>query len=124
MGVVKPLSPQRLARRKELAAVLRAGEYKRGTGRLQEEHRTGRYCCLGVACRVAERHGIAVVVNDDAKLRGVILAGAQRAVESYYGFTTCEQSSLADMNDSQEKDGEYLHSWDEIADHIETGDLR
>lgn len=117
------LTEEQIERRKELAAVLRAGECRRGNGRLQEANRADHYCCLGVACRVAERHGIAVVVNDDAKLRGDLLAGAQRAVESYYGFTSCEQSSLASLNDA-DAGGSYRHTWDEIADHIETGDLR
>lgn len=118
-----PLTAEQIERRKELAAVLRAGEYKRGSGLLQEEHRAEHYCCLGVACRVAEQHGIAVVVDDDARLRGATLYAHQPDVGNYYGFTAIEQSILADMDD-QIEDGKYLYSWDEIAAHIETGDLR
>jgi hypothetical protein len=39
--------------RREWIAALRSGEYEQGRGSLC---RNGRYCCLGVACAVIEKH--------------------------------------------------------------------
>jgi hypothetical protein len=120
---VKPLSEQRLARRKELADALRSGDYKRGNGQLQTP--TGTYCCLGVACRVAEDHGVKVRQHvgglHAGKLFGPTLSHHQPNVERYYGFTQHEQTELAHTNDSFGSKDEYKYSWDTIADAIETG---
>ena len=118
MGVVKPLSPQRLARRKELADAIRSGRFERGTGYLQRSKNM--YCCLGVACRVAEQHGTKITESDDGHLVGNELE-YQPQVKFYYGFTADEQFCLANLNDNR---GGAAHTWDEIAAHIETGDLR
>ena len=120
--MTEPLTAEQIERRKELAVVLRAGEYKRGTGCLQEEYRTGHYCCLGVACCVAERHGVHVAMRG-GRLVGGHLQSHQPDVERYYGFTAGEQGDLSDMNDTT-NDGEFVHSWDAIAAYIETGVLR
>lgn len=121
MTNVKPLSEQRLARRKELADVLRSGWYQRDTGKLQS--RDG-YCCLGVACRVAEAHHVKTTQDHNGTLDGTILADRQPNVERYYGFTKHEQSELAHANDTLGVQCTYKYSWGEIADAIETGKYR
>lgn len=130
---VKPMSKQHLARRAELAAAIRSGDYTRATGRLEFfEGGSPRHCCLGVACRVAAKHH--VKLNDRSDFPGapstlidVYLTGAggqQPNVARYYGLTQHEQRELAKLNDNHNDTGGFVTSWDEIAQHIEVGDLR
>lgn len=49
------------AHRAEWVAALRSGEYQQTTGRLR---RGENFCCLGVACEVAGKHGITRRVGD------------------------------------------------------------
>jgi hypothetical protein len=54
------MQPNKENLRKWIAA-LRSGEFKQGTGRLYSADVVTlekRYCCLGVACEVAERDGV------------------------------------------------------------------
>jgi hypothetical protein len=60
MTVSRHLSPEQQARVREWVRRLRSGEYEQGRGwlhviSLQGEHK---YCCLGVACELAEEAGI------------------------------------------------------------------
>ncbi len=65
-------TPEEQARNRGLVvAALRSGEFTQGHHSMQ---RNGKYCCLGVACRVAERHGVDVTVHADGALCGASLA--------------------------------------------------
>lgn len=130
--MTKPLSEQRLAHRKELADALRSGDYRRTSGTLERRYAGGaQHCCLGLACRVAEKHRVKVVEHEDSngrgRLYGDILSGAggaaQPNVARYYGFTMSEQRALARMNDAA-RGAQWEYSWDEIAADIETGRWR
>lgn len=46
---------------------LRSGQYKQTTMTLQDGDA---FCCLGVACKVAEQHGIAADYDADGELDG------------------------------------------------------
>jgi hypothetical protein len=45
-----------------LVDALRSGRFQQGTGRLAK---AGRYCCLGVACVVAQENGLALTTQAD-----------------------------------------------------------
>lgn len=106
---------------KEWVAALRSGEYRQGKNMLQNTN--GTYCCLGVACEVARKHGIEVQdryvkVNDHRTikvLRGLDLC-TQGPVRQAFGITECGQlsddSCLSELNDSGA-------TFSEIADIIE-----
>src|SRR4051812_12820256 len=48
-------------------AALRSGEYQQGTGRLHDM-RGDRWCCLGIACAVYQKHvgDLVIATNDSA----------------------------------------------------------
>ena len=93
---------------KKWVDALRSGDYKQAKGRL-ECH--GSYCCLGVACLVAEQHGVPV------RREGMSLYGGrlwdQKPVKECIGFLD-ENAILITAND---RDG---WSFSEIADLIES----
>jgi hypothetical protein len=101
---------------KDWLKALRSGEFKQGAGNLQ----TGdAYCCLGVACVVAERHGLKVL-RDDNGISGQYLgsqAEVMRAIGLRLGnggFRDGEVNKyLAAINDDAEA------TFPEIADIIE-----
>lgn len=65
---------------------LRSGEYKQGHNCLQS-HRDGgdRFCCLGVACAVADKEGVRVVKDDENYIVGGTL-WQQSSVRDYFAF--------------------------------------
>lgn len=103
---------------KKWVAALRSGEYKQGNARLQ----TGdKFCCLGVACKVAEQNGVEVDTDYNV-LRGATLlfqpatikwlglksrAGEPDSRHKEKGF-----GSLVALNDSGK-------TFEEIADTLE-----
>ena len=89
-------------------AALRSGDYEQGRGSLQ---RGDKYCCLGVACVVAEINGVSVT-----KFEGEIDGGglwSQKAVKDWVGLSD-KEGRLISANDRDE------WSFAEIADLIES----
>jgi hypothetical protein len=99
---------------------LRSGEYKQGEGYL---HRGDRFCCLGVACVLALRDGVAMETAEQA---GIVLFGgsdgvAPSAVMAWLGLQnergahegSVERVTLTSLNDIG-------YSFAEIADLIES----
>ena len=82
--------------RDEWVKALRSGEFKQGTGRLQDGDA---YCCLGVLCLVAERIGFAPAVRrpfDGAEeLQGMYL-GAQNLGNQISSAIERETSTMND----------------------------
>lgn len=100
---------------------LRSGKYKQAVGVL--ESTSGGFCCLGVACKVAEEHGVEVVYD---KLGGTLHGnqlGYQRNVQEWLGLINGDgypsdklnvdpSLTLSSLNDSGA-------TFEEIADIIE-----
>lgn len=70
------------ALRMEWLAALESGDFSQCRDALQIEHR---YCCLGVACEVAERHGVTVYRMDGA-LSGQDLTDQSPLIKAAFGF--------------------------------------
>ena len=86
---------------------LRSGQYKQGQGAL---YRNGRYCCLGVLCRVMETR----IKKDSGMLSDAALEKAQ--------LTDGQHNRLSDLNDGYStSSGKAMSSkaFDKIADWIE-----
>ncbi len=106
-------TPEEQARNRGLVvAALRSGEFKQGPGKLQRGYA---YCCLGVACRVAERHGVAIVTHDDGQLYGSSLLLYPGVADwcGIRGVGSYRTSTLALDNDR------HKHTFSRIADTIE-----
>ena len=103
------------ANRKKWIEALRSGEYEQGTGHLN----VGRsFCCLGVACEVASKHSVEVVLDESLRIKGDDL-NAQLEVQYWLGLSGAageygDQSCLVEDNDNAVK------SFSEIADIIES----
>jgi hypothetical protein len=101
--MTKKLTPRQL-----WVKALRSGKYSQGRDSLQTE---GGYCCLGVACVVAEKEGISVrrygpLVGCGEGIKGNSLA-SQEAVKVWLGMRTgvgamhtLGYRSLSDLNDT------------------------
>lgn len=82
---------------------LTSGKYKQSEGHLEFD---GGYCCLGVACKVAEENGIKLEYYDK-EISGKCLT-SQPNVKDWLGLTTSDGkfyeedycTSLAELNDS------------------------
>ncbi len=97
--------------RKLWTEALRSGAYRQARGTLERE---GAYCCLGVACIVAEQHGVPVTRTSTGKLWGHVLQGRQRAVSEWLGLDNGLYSGgLTSLNDGGGA------SFDYIANYIE-----
>lgn len=95
---------------------LRSGKYTQTIGTLQDSKG---FCCLGVACDVAEKASISVFKNGEGMLTGGEL-GCQKAVKDWLGLTSDfgssrdgNASSLASVNDR------YGYTFPQIAEYIE-----
>jgi hypothetical protein len=112
-----------------LVAALRSGEYKQGHGKLTKITHEGEFdCCLGVACKVAMKHGVPLRVRrDDPRIAYIHVFYdeatnyAPLAVQDFFGFgaknpVTNERGhgagSLAELNDGG-------YTFEQIADIIE-----
>ncbi len=91
-------------------AALRSGEYQQGTGFLNPE---GKYCCLGVACEVAEKHNIPVE-RRLGTLYGKTLSSYQLRVLDWLNLSTEIENILTTMNDT------HMKTFLEIADYLES----
>lgn len=88
--------------REEWLAALESDDYRQTCMWLQAGDR---YCCLGVACKVAERHGVEVIKDEFGDgIAGSSLA-VQEAVKAAFGFRhgkggIVNGKSLAEHNDA------------------------
>ena len=92
---------------------LRSGEFKQAKDQLEVE---GSYCCLGVACVIAENHGVEIKRDILGQIEGANLAD-QPEVQKWLGLHDFEarigsNHSVALMNDKGA-------SFAVIADHLE-----
>lgn len=69
---------------------LRSGEFTQAKGTLQSDEG---YCCLGVLCKVAERHGVFVAKDFSGKLYGDNL-GQQSPVQDWVGIPRTSVNGL------------------------------
>lgn len=100
-------------------AALRSGEFEQTNYRLEDEHG---YCCLGVGCVIAERHGVEVRRSGLGLVKGDSLSN-QPAVQEWLGlYNPYGDSLLRDpgympaltrLNDTLGR------TFNEIADHLE-----
>lgn len=88
-------------------AVLASGEFEQTRNALQG---WDSFCCLGVACLVAERHGVEVLRSEDGMLVGGGLLDDQPAVAAWLAIDKAEQYERVHWNDA-----EWL-SFDQIAE--------
>jgi len=102
---------------KEWVAALRSGEYKQIRGTL---HNNDGYCCLGVLCDLAVKHGVEINVSvekDGRHYYGLNANYLNSVIAKWAGIdVSCDPSNpagLATMNDSG-------YSFTDIADYIET----
>lgn len=100
---------------------LRSGLYEQSGHALEPYPQ--KYCCLGVACKVAEAHGVPVIYSEGKLLGGNLLI--QPAVFEWVGLRTPDglvdpdnpnKAAITAMNDILQK------SFADIADFIETGE--
>lgn len=95
---------------------LRSGEFEQGTRRL---HKDGKYCCIGVACKVAgysdDRIGDYGTVDDDSNLAKVpnVLNSNRSPNVANNPLLRTVTGTLINLNDSQDK------TFNEIADWVE-----
>lgn len=83
MSETTPAAQTAGPRQQALIAALRSGQYPQGHTRLQTE--AWQYCCLGVACLVAEAAGVPVKRDKHGRIKGTSLE-AQPEVQRYFGF--------------------------------------
>lgn len=110
---------------KKWVAALRSGEFKQADGAL---YTSRGYCCLGVACELAERDGVLMAKTMDPEGGCTIWDGEGAslplAVQKWLGVTSDdpkvkirdragEPYSLAEMNDSG------IYNFEDIAKAIE-----
>lgn len=95
-------------------AALRSGEYRQGAGLLHSPD-TGTYCCLGVACDLAVKHG--VIKSYDGY--EAVLGGTARPVVQWLGLS--DDSAGYDGGRGQlTYDNDVGKTFAEIADIIES----
>ena len=107
-------------RQKQLVDALRSGRFIQGTGCLQSViGNDSAYCCLGVACKIAEENDIPVVYDSDGRLSGGTLL-RQIGVKNWFGF----RADYGGTSESFDTDLTYLNDdmgmdFSKIADFIE-----
>lgn len=94
---------------------LRSGDYDQYRGALEGNNS---YCCLGVACRVANYHGTKIRLEDYALLGGSL--DSQPEVQKWLGLYHDYGETRNDSMPSLVKLNDTLRlSFEQIADHIE-----
>jgi hypothetical protein len=101
---------------------LLSGKYKQGDGHLQFKDR---YCCLGVACVVAEENGVEVFRDNCGELYGPTLT-TQEKVKEWLGLYDAEGSyleedystNLTELNDGGVKFKSIAQTIKENADQL------
>lgn len=104
---------------KELVSALRSGEYKQGKFYLEKDNK---FCCLGVACKVAQKNGIKINCNEYGQLIGRTLR-TQPEVVKYFNIDPAGNNFI-DPNDNLPlftlNDMMCNKSFSQIADILET----
>ena len=96
---------------------LRSGDYQQATNTL-ESNRGGSFCCLGVACRVAEKHGVKIHVTTEGTIEGDSLED-QPEVKEWLGIKhDCGQYDSVGESLTYDNDTLGLN-FKELADTIE-----
>jgi hypothetical protein len=91
-------------------AALRSGEFTQANGQLQKDDS---YCCLGVACVIAERiSNLRIHRIKEGMIIGKNLSDDQPDVLNWLGLSQGGDIDLAQRNDEGS-------SFEELADHIE-----
>lgn len=109
--------------RREWVDALRSGEFKQGKRFLQHKDK---YCCLGVACVIAERHGV-LIDRDEIQIRGSLMqrpaldALGLRTAMGGYGDSSGE--TLIYLNDNNEPFSTIADIIEAHADTLFTDDL-
>jgi hypothetical protein len=94
---------------KRWVAALRSGEFTQAKEKLEDR---GSYCCLGVACVIAERNGNVRIERDANGIIGIILVEAQSKVLAWLNMQAFEENELGQKNDEG-------MTFLELADYIE-----
>lgn len=109
-------------RQQEWLDALRSGEYEQATCTLESAY--GGFCCLGVACKVAEKHGVRInrERSGTKRVEGTSLEH-QLPVISFFHFNpvpagTGNSLGSSDLNLIEMNDSDKL-SFEEIADLVE-----
>jgi len=100
------ITPAQIEHVRQWVAALRSGEFEQGTGRLST--RDGKYCCLGVAAKIAGCHCVpgdsfAFPVKEEppVRLNSVLL---NEFATDHYGLSSGQamfsDGGLPEMNDS------------------------
>lgn len=100
--------------REEWVKALESGEYKQGQGALETIDDEGNhcYCCLGVACLIAQKHGIKVHFNEvDGRIGGGDF-DIQPEVACALKLSPGKEGELISLNDTDDR------SFVQIADYI------
>lgn len=102
---------------------LRSGKYHQQTGQLCRVDGNQTYhCCLGVACRVAIKHGIKIDVKREPDIRGVEFDGdgsnMPRHLVTAFGLNFQDTKVLVNLNDRRGQ------TFSQIADVIEKLPIR
>jgi hypothetical protein len=87
--------------RKQVRRALASGAFEQTTGTLH--HSTvDSFCCLGVACIIAEQNGVAVAryLDEPARVRGGDIVVDQSAVADWLGITPRQQATRITWNDT------------------------
>lgn len=82
--------------REQVRRALRSGKFEQYNGALE---RNGKFCCLGVACIVAELNGVPVIRTPRGELHGSDLTGYQPEVLGWLGMTDLQESTRIRWND-------------------------
>lgn len=80
--------------RKKWIQSLRSGKFKQGMNYLEKN---GKYCCLGVACRVIQPKGSI----KDFKWEGGSSEALNGSTLELFGITDDDQDQLSDLNDDR-----------------------
>jgi len=106
-------------RQKQLVDVLRSGRFIQGSGSLQSSvGKDAEYCCLGVACKIAEESGVPLVYGSKVLYGGDL--SDQLSVKSWFGFRGDYGGTLESFNTDLVNLNDHLGlNFSKIADIIE-----
>lgn len=84
----------------QVRRALRSGAFKQGRAALQND---AGYCCLGVACVIAEQNGVKVARNSAGTLFGDSLVYGQPDVLAWLDMSAREQAARIGWNDDESR---------------------
>jgi hypothetical protein len=107
---------------KAWVAALRSTDYEQGQGQLHSQYGGDKFCCLGLACKLAVDAGVDIAVRvdpgDDSVLYDDDREYLPAKVRDWLGLQTCTGSMLNRWSLAHENDGGATFA--EIADIIES----